>query len=159
MPELPGCVGDSQLEQAKAAAFRILSTRRRTCGELADRLMQKGFTSEAIDKTVLFLQGYGFLDDLAYARTWVECKADKYGVVRLRKDLLDRGICPEIVGQALGEIDEEAEYRCAVELAKRRLARHGKDYPLPRMSRFLERHGFTSETIGRVCRILRAGAL
>ncbi|MHB1041932.1 MAG: regulatory protein RecX [Eubacteriales bacterium] len=161
MPE-PTPSGDEecQFNQAKATAYRLLSTRRRTSGEVAGRLLQKGFADGVVHKTVSFLQGYGFLDDLAYARDWVDQKADKYGAARLRKDLLDRGISPVIVGHVLGGTDEDAEYRRALELAKKRLARHVvKDYPLPRLSRFLERHGFSGDIIGRVCRTLRSEAL
>lgn len=160
MPKLPPASDEEgQFVQAKAAAYRLLAIRRRTCGEVAGRLLQKGFAAGVVEKTILFLREYSLLDDLAYARAWVDQRSGKNGEARLKKDLLAKGIDPEIIGRVLGEMDEEAEYRHALDLARKRLARHGKNYPLPRLSRFLQRHGFSLEIIGRVCRNLGAGAL
>ncbi|MCL6639096.1 MAG: recombination regulator RecX [Firmicutes bacterium] len=144
--------GSGRTGEARALALKLLAARRRTEHELAGRLRQKGFSGEIIEETVGFLKEYGLLDDLAYARGWVESRRGKNGVLRMKRDLLARGIDPVIAGQVLDQVDEEAQFRAALALVEKRLSRSGGTCPLPRLLRFLKSRGFSDAVTGRVAR-------
>jgi len=152
---LPGEGGGDRLASAKTAAFRLLAARRRTAAEIAGRLRQKGYAGDQVKETVLFLESYGLINDVAFARDWVAARGEKNGAARLRRELLAKGIDFEIVERSLAGIDGEAEYRAALALAEKRLARPGRDCPLPRLARYLSRRGFSGAVIGKVCRAVR----
>ncbi|HIP73940.1 MAG TPA: regulatory protein RecX, partial [Anaerolineae bacterium] len=64
-------VADSQ-ETAKQAAIRFIEYRPRSTAEVRRRLRQKGFDEAAIDHAIERLQAVALLDDLAFARYWVD---------------------------------------------------------------------------------------
>ena len=57
--------------KAKQAALSLLGTRARGTGELADRLRRKGFPPSAVDWAIGEVRRLGYLDDAAFAESWV----------------------------------------------------------------------------------------
>ena len=62
---------DQLLDQAKKSAFRLLKFRLRSGLEINQHLKKKGFTKQIINKTLTFLQELGYIDDLKFAKVWV----------------------------------------------------------------------------------------
>lgn len=141
-------------ERARSFAYRLLALRRRTRRELEMRLEQKGFSKEVTRSVLGSLEKYGYINDKAFARLWVEQKLAKRGLPGLRRELMEKGVDIEIINEILAELDPEAEYSAALELAKKKSALDGGVCPFPRLAGFLQRRGFSYEVIARVCRIL-----
>ncbi|MCL6558587.1 MAG: recombination regulator RecX, partial [Firmicutes bacterium] len=140
--------------KARSIAYRMLAARRRTGWEVERRLQEKGFEPEVSRRVVDCLKNYGFIDDAEFARCWVDWRLGKSGAVGLRRELSAKGVAPEIIDKTLGVLDDEAEYKAALALAKKQMTRRGGNYPLLKLAGFLERRGYSYDVVGRICRTL-----
>ncbi|OPY58206.1 MAG: Regulatory protein RecX [Pelotomaculum sp. PtaU1.Bin035] len=147
----------TEFEKAWLFACRVLTFRRRTRHELEKRLGQKGFSAGVAGHVLDMLAEYGYIDDNIFACRWVEQRLGKKGIRGLKRELMEKGIRGEIVNEALGGLECDAEYGAALELIKKKLARRDEAYSLSRLAGLLNRRGFSSEVIGRVCRTMRDG--
>src|SRR5690554_1896796 len=142
--------------RARKLALRYLAAKRRTSRELEQMLRRKGVSSAHIQSIVEEFQRFRYLDDRAFARDWVEERRRRkgYGAARIRQELEEKGVSEELIAEALGEVDEEDEYRLAMEVAERRVSRM-RSHPWPvlerRLGRQLLNRGF-SPTV--VCEVL-----
>lgn len=121
-----------ELFQAKQSAFHLLSYKARTEKEIRDRLSKKGFGSVAIDHTVKYLKENRYLDDLTFARSYIRDRANlgKYGTVRIKRELLQKGIEKEVIEELLQEeINAETESETARQLAEKKLKSCKEDMP------------------------------
>src|SRR5690606_26027103 len=118
--------------RARRLALRFLATKRRTSRELAQMLRKKGVSSAHIAAITEEFQRFRYLDDRAYARDWVEERRTRkgYGAARIRRELEEKGVSEELIAEALGEVDEDDEFRLAMEVAERRLSRM-QSHPWP----------------------------
>ncbi len=112
------------LDQALALALRWLGFRARTAREIARRLQDRGFPEPVVAAVLDRLQGWGYIDDRRLARDQVEgARVRHIGPLRLRAELLRRGIAPPLADQVLAEgWPEGAELEQARQLARRRWA-------------------------------------
>jgi regulatory protein len=149
------------IDAAKQAAYRILSYRDRSAHELREKLKEKGFSEEVIAEVVPFLEGIGALNDLRFAGQWVRSRTDyrHLGPVRLRRELLEKGISAVEADAALRQLSEERDPLASAEEA---LTRRFHDPALleepavrQRAFAFLQRKGFSTETILKVFRKIR----
>jgi len=145
----------TEFDQARSFAYRVLAFRRRTRRELELRLEQKGFSMEISRRVLELMVTYSYIDDKAFARLWVEQRLSKRGLPGLRRELLGKGVQPDIIDETLSEFGEDVEYGAAMELAKKRVGIRGGVCLIPRLASYLERRGFSYEAIGKVCRTLR----
>ncbi|QIA27012.1 hypothetical protein DYI95_005295 [Thermaerobacter sp. PB12/4term] len=112
------------LDQALALALRWLGLRARTAREIARRLQERGFPEPVVAAALDRLRGWGYIDDRQLARDQVEgAQVRHIGPLRLRAELLRRGIAPPLADQVLAEgWPEGAELEQARQLARRRWA-------------------------------------
>lgn len=136
------------IERAMDQAVRFLSYRPRSIREIRQNLKEKETAPPVIDTVVDRLESLGYVDDLAFARFWVQNR-DEFrpkGPLALRQELKQKGISNKLVDQVLDEVDfADAAYRAAMTKARRwqTLDRpHFRDKLYP----FLARRGFLSET-------------
>lgn len=144
----------TEFDKAMSFAYRVLAFRQRTRHELELRLEQKGFAMEISLRVLDLMVRYGYIDDKAFARLWVEQRLLKRGLPGLKRELLGKGVEPDTIDEILSEFGQDVEYGAALELAKKRVGLRGGVCPFPRLAGFLERRGFSYEVIGRVCRTL-----
>jgi regulatory protein len=115
----PGPVMDA------AAAF--LAVRPRSVAETTRRLRHLGYPDQLVEQVVGQLVALNYLDDKAFARTWVESRdrARPRGELALRRELAQKGVGREIVDQVLAErqeshADGETDLAAALRLLERR---------------------------------------
>ncbi|WP_456428377.1 RecX family transcriptional regulator [Rhodocaloribacter sp.] len=143
--------------RAKSAAFHYLAYRARTEREVRRKLSGKGFEEGVIDEVVGRLHTLGYLDDEAYARTYVRARfaGRGYGPQRIRAELLRRGVDRAHIDAALDELlDEDDVVARARRHAAKRWPRLAAE-PDPRKRRkkltdFLVRRGFSFDVVRRV---------
>ena len=149
---------ERSFDAAKQAAYRILSYQDRTTHELDMKLKEKGFSEEIISETIQYLEGIGALNDARFARQWARSRTEyrHFGPIRLRQELLEKGISKEEVEAVLNQLSEEHD---PIASAEESLARRFKDPALLKDSNnrqrafaFLQRKGFAAETILKVFR-------
>lgn len=132
------------LETAHNKALRFLEPRPRSVAEVRAQLVKKKFTTEIITATLTRLQDAGLLDDVAFAKYWVENRETfrpRAGRA-LRFELKRKGIADSAIGDALGEIDEtDSAYRAVANRAQRWSTLERREF-MDKVSAFLVRRGF-----------------
>lgn len=142
---------DKELEKAKAYAYKLLSYRARTGGEIRKKLAEKEYSPDIIHQVLDFLLEYGLINDTEFARSWIRNRSNlkPMGKRRLKQELLQKSIKAEIIESELTAITEEEEYLLALELARKRAARSSTP-GIEKIGAFLERRGFSYQIIKRV---------
>lgn len=143
--------------KAKDKALRFLSYRQRSYKEVLDKLKKEGFSHEIINETMDFLKRYNLVDDLAFAKNFMMDKANlnKYGPVRIKYELYNKGIPEGIIDEVLEDYDDE--YSVALELAKKKIKSYKNDDKnaiYRKLGGFLQRRGFSYECISKILREL-----
>jgi regulatory protein len=141
-----------RLRRCLNTAIRYIGYRPRSEFEVRQRLRQRGFESDCVEKVVADLKERGLIDDTSFARFWKENREDCSPRSRWLTgvELQRKGIDRELIDGVVNEVDDNASaYRAA--LSK---ARHlsSSDYQLfrRRLSEHLKRRGFTYEVINNV---------
>ncbi len=136
------------IERAVEQAVRFLSYRPRSIREIRQNLKEKGNEAPVIDQVIDRLETLGYVDDLAFARYWVQNR-DEFrpkGPLALRQELNQKGISARLIDQVLDELDfADAAYRAALQQSRRwqslnRQQFRAKLYP------YLARRGFLAAT-------------
>ena len=83
--------------QAESEYVSRLSVRPRSEREIRDFLKDKGYLSAVSDKVCARLSELGYLDDAAYARQYIDENKCRYGAVRLKNELIKRGVDRDII--------------------------------------------------------------
>ena len=91
------------------AAAAFLEVRPRSVDEMRRRLRHLGYPAALIEVVIDRLLAYGYLDDEAFARAWVESRdrARPRGEAALRRELVLKGIDRELISAVLAGRDEE----------------------------------------------------
>jgi regulatory protein len=144
-----------QLQQRDAAntaydrTLRFLGYRPRSVWEIRRYLSDKGFLPQVMEQVVDRLKEASLLDDLAFARYWVENRETfrPRGALLLRQELREKGVAEAVVDEVLAEIDEDASaYSAAVQWAARHSHLDNEAFQ-EKMFGFLRRRGFGYEII------------
>jgi regulatory protein len=93
------------------AAARYLEVRSRSVEEMRRHLSEAGYRSELVEPAIARLTELGMLDDLAFARAWVESRdrARPRGEQALRRELVLKGLGRELIAEVLAERAGEGE--------------------------------------------------
>jgi len=85
------------------AAARFIEVRPRSVDEVRRRLRDAGYQAEHVDVAIERMLALGYLDDAAFARTWVESRdrARPRGARALRDELRRKGVSAEAVEAAI----------------------------------------------------------
>ena len=136
------------VQAALAAAVTLLARRDYCSCELTARLSSRGFEPEAVRVTLEELHTRHYLDDERYARQFVERGARRgHGPVRIRQELSELGLKPELTEHALAEHGEWSVLARQVR-ARRFGAKAPGTWPeKARQARFLQYRGFSNDDI------------
>jgi regulatory protein len=137
------------LQDCLDAAYRYLSYRPRSEGEIRQWLRGRRFPKEVIQAAIARLKEQNLADDLAFAQFWTDNRLSFRPKSRrlIKKELRDKNVSAEIIEQVTGDIDDEDT---AYRLGSRRLPGLSRlDYPdfYRRLSSYLAYRGFNYEVI------------
>lgn len=84
-------------------ALKVIEFKDRTEKEIREKLTQKGYDENIIEDEIAFLKDYGFINDLRYAQRFISdaINLKKWGKVRIRAELLRKGVDREIIDNAV----------------------------------------------------------
>lgn len=84
-------------------ALKYLKTRTHSKKEVSDYLKKKEYSTEYIEKAIEKLENQGYLNDLFYARSFLQNKmiTTSHGPLTIKRDLQDKGISTSIILQVL----------------------------------------------------------
>ena len=147
---------DAQSSEAAALerVGRLLAIRPRSEVEIRQRLDRAAVPAETIERVVERLRRSGDIDDGAFARTWVDNRTTfrPRGAAMLRAELQRKGVAPKVIGEAVAEVDEEEAAWEAARRARRRWSGLDARTRRQKLYAYLQRRGFTYDTIHLVLR-------
>ena len=134
----------------KGRALRLLSTREHSRLELERKLRgfetEPGMLAQALDE----LQAKGFISEQRVAESVLHRRAGKLGAARLRQELQDKGLAPELVAQALDGLRGSEFERAQAVWRKKFGAAPVSPAERAKQARFLMTRGFAGEVVRRV---------
>lgn len=139
-------------EQIYQQALRLISRRPRSEAELRNRFYRKKVQTEIQDMVIARLREQGFVDDNAFARSWVENRLTfrPRSAWAIKQELRKKGVSDDAIRAALENFDDdEAAYQAALKVA-RKLAGMPKDLFIQRLAAYLSRRGFQYSTVSPV---------
>lgn len=151
-------VQEPELEQDKhgdfkaclSAATRFLHYRPRSEFEVRQRL-QRGFDSNVIAEVLAELEKKGMVNDLAFARAWVDDRSafSPRSQRLIRVELKQRGIASDVIEQVIGATDDFDSACRAAETRSRTWSRADYEGFRRRLGEYLKRRGFNYGIIER----------
>lgn len=140
---------EATLEEARDKALNYLEYRPRSSAEIRRYLQGKGYPADIIENIVARLETGGLLDDLAFARYWIEQRAafKPRSQFALRVELAQKGLERAVIDAALADVDELAQARRAAEQRLGRWQNLPPDERRARLGAFLQRRGFRYDQI------------
>jgi regulatory protein len=148
--------------EAKEAALRSLSFRRRTEKEIKDKLRQKGFDDKVIRSTIEKLRSYDLVNDYEFATAWIKERLayKPRGKRLLRQELWKKGIQKDIIDRAIEELcrDENQSALEVLRKAERRYRNLEPKVARRRMMGLLTRRGFSYETVKEALKLEESGS-
>ncbi|MFZ1082923.1 MAG: regulatory protein RecX [Candidatus Kryptoniota bacterium] len=150
-------IQDSQLyHDTYFAAMRLINYRMRTKSELVQRLREKSFPREIIDRVIEKLSGLSLIDDQRFAEIFVAGKVAQKPVGRreLERKLREKGIPKDMVSKAISTVGgDEVQIGLALQAAEvkiRSLKRFDLKKRREKLVAFLARRGFDWSVIKSV---------
>jgi len=161
-PRFKEILGQKAENEAKNAALRFLSFRRRTEKEIKDKLRKKGFDDKSIRRTIEKLKEYDLVNDSEFANAWVKERLayKPRGRKLLAQELWKKGIKKDIIDQVTEELCQDEE-KSAAELLEKVKGRYKNLEPKVarrRMYGLLMRRGFSYETARSAMALLISSA-
>ena len=147
--------GSDQLSAAQTIALNALAPRAKSRGELASHLKRRGVEDLAAVVVLDKLEKSGLVNDLEFARAWADSRMRAKNLSKrvIAGELREKGVSAELIAIALDEIDNDLEYRAALELGMRKarsLKRFDDETRQRRLISALQRKGFNFSVISAV---------
>lgn len=141
----------SLLQQAVAA----LARREHSRAELARKLrrqLPEGEDPSEIDRVLDELTRKGMLSEARFAASLVRSRAERFGTTRIRQELKQHGLAPDLIVQATDEL-AKSELSRAREVWRKRFGAPPRDEAeRAKQLRFLAARGFSTDVVLRVVR-------
>ena len=141
------------LGRAKERALYLLKSSGKTEAWMKKKLQEAGYPEEAVDYAMNFLKEYGFINDRAYAESYVRSYGNRKSRRQLVYELSQKGVSQEEISEAFSgqQVDDVENARQL--LRKRLKGKTGISYEESgRLSAFLGRKGYSYDVINRVMR-------
>lgn len=109
--ELPEKIHKEILEKiifhrSKQKALSLLKTQDRTKVELQRKLLNAGYPEDIIERTIAYIDSYGYVNDERYASLYIRDRKHRKSKLALKMELSRKGISKEILDPII-----EMEYR------------------------------------------------
>ncbi|MGG5462542.1 recombination regulator RecX [Clostridium sp. B9] len=145
--------------KCKNSALKTVEKTYKTEKELRDKLIDRGFEEDTINRAIDFLKEYNLLNDEKYAEMYIKDRLRTQGRNKIKYALIRKGISEELLSEKLSEIDSEDESDVAFKLAEKRFnilkKKESDKYKLSqKLFRFLMSKGYDFECCNRIVRKL-----
>lgn len=150
-------MGEDPENVARLILLRRLTEQPRSRAELAQSLARKHVPADIAQRLLDRFEELGLVNDAEFARTWVQSRQRTRGLAPgvLALELRRKGIDPDLIAEALAEIDPEAERAAAHRLVQKKLrAMAGLDDTtrIRRLTGMLARKGYAPQVAFDVVR-------
>lgn len=140
------------IQKAFDLSLNYLSYGSRTEKEMVDYLEKKVVSPKIIAAVMAKLMEYHYVDDVAYVTmaTSSNVHGNRYGFIRLKQKLSEKGISPELLNRLREFYPLEDEVDCCrhhLEKALKKYAHETRTKKVQKISAFLQRRGFKYDMI------------
>lgn len=137
---------ENDFNRCKNEALKQISYRSRTSFDLKNKLKEKKYSEDAINKVIQFLEDYDLINDKLYVKSFVndKSKINNWSKGKIRYKLKAKHIDDSLIETYLNEISDDEEYEKAYEAGlhkKESVDDKNKVY------RFLASRGFSYDII------------
>lgn len=142
------------MKSALDTALTFLSKRALTHYELKMRLEKKGYSEDEISEAMERVEGWGYINDQAYALSFSQSKLLVWSRKRVQQELLRRGINSSIIEDVLDQVFKvEQELSQCLNLAQKMWAQEAKrwetSYQFKKTYAKIPRELFLKQKIGQ----------
>ncbi len=138
---------------AKDYALKLVSRFSYSKKMMRDKLRMRDYDDEIIDKTIVFLENYNYIDDFEYAKKYISDSLNfkHMGISKIKYELFQKGIDTSVIESALADFDtSELEMKSILPLAMKKLSGNFEYKNIMKTKRYLFSKGFTIELIDSV---------
>ena len=148
--KLDEIIEESETNSAFNVSLNFISAMPKSKYEVRQKLYKKGFSSSVIDKAILKLEEYHYVDDYEYAKLYISSISNK-SKRELSEKLRIKGISKDIISELLDEIDDENEEQNALTYALKYLKnKELNDKTKRNLFANLMRKGYSYDLVSRV---------
>lgn len=149
---------EEEARKAINAALNFLSYRQRSEKEVRNKLKEKGYEENYIERAISYCREQRYIDDEAFAISFVKDKINlnQFGSHRLERELKLKGIPDDIIESVLVE-DKEDEYERALKIAQKKYSTYKDDDRnkiYRKLGGFLQRKGYSFEIVNKILKEL-----
>lgn len=140
------------------SALRYLSYRQQSEKELIQKLRLKSYCESDISFALDYCKSKNYINDREFAKSFIRDKTNlnKYGSIRIRYELLKKGVDEDIIDKVLN-IDFDEEYPTALQLGMKKISAYKSDDRNTRyrkLASYLQRKGYSYEIVSKVLKEL-----
>ena len=140
------------VQEAKVALERYCVYQERTHQEAASKLVKMGMITEAREVVLLHLYQHDFINETRFAKVYAggKFRINKWGRLKIKKGLLQKGVSTANINEGLAEIDTEEYSSVLQELAtkKQQLIKAKNPYEKKqKLTRYLQQKGYEMNLI------------
>ena len=152
--QLKSAIFESEVKSAFEKSLDYLGRQMYSKKSIFDKLLLKGFSTDVINRTIEKLEEYKYVDDMLYAKQFVQHNTKKSKRI-LKEKLISKGVDKEIIVDVLENfaVDDELEiclYQ-AQKYIKNKQIKDAKD--IQKIYASLARKGFDFATIKKAVKI------
>ena len=129
----------------------------RTESQLRIKLKQGGYAEDAVEAAIRYVKSFGYINDMEYARSFIDSRKDRKSKKELYATLLQKGVPAEIVEQVFEEADYgEKDSRQAIEALMRKRSYNPETADVKekqKMMGYLMRKGFSYQDVRNVLQV------
>jgi len=141
--------------KGKTAALHFLERSYKSTKQVIDKLVMKEFDEKTIDRVIVFLNEYDFINDKKFVEMFIKEKINSAGKNKIKFALLKKSLPKELIIQGLSTITSGQQLEVALKLGKKKLvtlSKSEKDYTklYKKLSDYLQRSGYDYDIIKQV---------
>ena len=134
-------------DELRARALRLLARREHTRAELARKLAPDAASSDALKALIDQLSSREQLSDERYAEARAHQLSRKFGALRVRRELVAKGVEPEAAARFAADVEKSDLERARSILDRNYRAPATDPKERARRARFLQSRGFSPDVI------------
>lgn len=139
-------------KRAKLRCMNILKSYDKTESQLRQKLKDGQYPEAVIDEAIAYVKSFHYIDDVRYARQYMESRRRTKSFRQMQQELMQKGITKADIAQANAECEEVDEEEVIRKLAqKKRMNLDDPTYEERQKNfAFFMRKGFSASTIHKV---------
>jgi regulatory protein len=140
---------EDAIVQAVDKSAHFISYRPRSIQEVRRNLAEKDIPKPVIDVAIDRLSTLGYVDDLAFARYWIENREafKPLSPAALRQELQKKGVARDIIEEVLSDLDaQDTAYRAALTQIRRIRTQDRREFK-QKLGAFIQRRGFSFSAV------------